>query len=185
MLKSRAPAIAIFSVLCAFFCLALANAQSRTTFPGKKSISKSPNGRYVIHNVDDDKLNPPHRLELEDSLTSSKVKLLDYDKSVEVLWSPAGSKFIVVDHAGSNLTESYVFVVDKSLRRINITDELQQKYPDSKHLFQNDHVFVEAVSWLKEDRIKIKVSGQGVADPNGFTEFFEYTLGGDFKKVSK
>jgi hypothetical protein len=185
MLKSRVPAIAVLAVLCGLLCLASANAQSHSTFPGKKSVSKSPNGRYVIHNVDDENLHPPHRLELEDTLTSSKVKLLDYDRSVDVLWSPAGSKFIVIDRAGSNLTESYIYIVDKSLRRINVSDELQQKYPESKRMFQNDHVYVEALAWQREDKIKVKVSGHGDADPNGFTEVFEYTLGGDFRKISK
>jgi hypothetical protein len=146
MVKSGVPAIALLAVLCGLLCLALANAQSHSTFPGEKSISKSSNGWYVVRNIDDENLHPTHRLELEDSLTRTKVKLFDYDRSVDVLWSPAGSKFIVIDYAGSDLTESYIYVIDKPLRRINVTDELQQKYPDSKRIFKNDHVYVEATA---------------------------------------
>jgi len=186
MLKSRALAIAMLASLCGVACVPSARAQSRDSFPGKKSVSKSPNGELEIRNFNGDKPDSPHRLELEDVKTAIRVKLLDYDHNVDVLWSSKGDKFVVIDHAGENLTESYVFIVDKTVHRINVTDELQQKLPETKHLFQNDHVFVEAVGWKKEDKIiKIKVFGQGAADPSGFTEYFEYTIGGDFKKVSK
>jgi hypothetical protein len=186
MQKSRALASTILAVLGGLACAASTHAQSRDSFPGKKSVSKSPNGELRIRNLDGDKPDSPHHLELEDARTAVRVKLLDYDHNVDVLWSSKGDKFVVIDHAGTNLTETYLFIVDKTVHRINMTDELQQKMPETRHFFQNDHVFVEALAWKKNDTIiKIKLFGQGVADPNGFTEFFEYTLGGDFKKVSK
>jgi hypothetical protein len=184
MFSGRTHAVAAFFVIGVLFCLGQAKAQTRRSFPGERSTSKSPNGRYVLHNIDDDTSEPSHQLILEDLSKHTSSKLISYNRSVDVLWSPGGSKLIVNDHGGSDFTEAYVFILGESLRKIDLTDELNRKYSGSARIFKNHHVYLEGISWLDEKRIKIKVFGYGEADPDGFVKFFEYTIAGVIKRVS-
>lgn len=71
-------------------------------FPGKTSTYPSSNGRYVLINVDDEKMEPPHKLLLKDAKTQEQTTLLSYNRWVAVLWSPSGSALIVNDHKESD-----------------------------------------------------------------------------------
>ncbi len=63
-------------------------------------------------------------------------------------------------------------------------DHFRRDFPGNPSLFQNDHVYIEATAWLAENKIRIKAYGHGDVDPNGFTNFFEYTLGDHIRRVA-
>jgi|HubBroStandDraft_6_1064221.scaffolds.fasta_scaffold04242_7 hypothetical protein len=176
---------AISFVLTIAFCFVLRATQSRQSFPGGRTTSKSPNGRYVIRNIDYDGSTPAHRLLLEDRSKKTSIQFFSYDRGVDLLWSPNGSRLILNDHGGSDFTDAYVFLLDDSSRRIKVTEELRTKYPDSARIFSNDHLYIEGVSWIDEETIRIKVSGYGGVDPKGYEAFFIYTLDGAIRKAPK
>lgn len=56
---------------------------------------------------------------------------------------------------------------------------------DNKSTFGNHHVYIESVKWLSENKVKIKISGYGDIDPEGFTLWYEYTFGDGFESLKK
>lgn len=176
---------AISFVLTIVFCSSLGARQSVQTFPGGRSSSKSPNGRYVIRNIDYDDSSPAHRLLLEDRSKKTSNQLFSYDRSVDILWSPSGSGLILNDYGGSNFTDAYIIFLDDSRRRVKVTEELRTMYPGSARIFSNDHLYIEGVAWLDEKTIRIKVSGYGGVDRKGYEAFFTYTLDGAIRRVPK
>jgi hypothetical protein len=152
-------------------------------FPGKSSNYPSPDGRYMLVNVDDASMNPPHKLLLRDNKTGGETTLLSYNRWVGVLWSPSGSALLVNDHKESDEADVYVFTLDPSTHRVSMLDQLRHDFPGDPSLFQNDHVYIEATAWITEKKIEVKAYGHGDVDPKGFTNFFEYTLGDHVQRV--
>jgi hypothetical protein len=74
------------------------------SFPGVRSESKSPNGRFVIKNSDSDVKDPAHTLKLVDGRNGSVIKIYQYGRGVGILWSPASDAFVINDHEGSNVS---------------------------------------------------------------------------------
>jgi len=167
------------------FCFVLRATQPVQSFPGGRTTSKSPNGRYLIRNIDFDGSSPAHRLLLEDRSNKTSIQLFSYDRSVDILWSPSGSKLILNDYGGSDFTDAYVILLDDSSRRIKVTEELRTKYPSSARIFSNDHLYLAGVAWIDEKTIRIKVSGYGGVDPKGYEAFFTYTLDGAIRTIPK
>jgi hypothetical protein len=113
----------------------------------------------------------------------TETTLLTYPRWIATLWSPRGDRLIVNDHAGSNYSDAYVFVFSHGVRHINIQEQLKRDFPGNPTLFQNDHVYIDGVRWMGENRIEIKVYGHGSANPGGFVEYFEYRLGAKISKL--
>jgi hypothetical protein len=152
-------------------------------FPGKSSTYPSPGGRYVLINVDDEKTEPPHKLLLKDAKTQEQTTLLLYNRWVGALWSPSGSALIINDHGESDQADAYVFTFDPSTHRVGMLDQFRRDFPGNPSLFQNDHVYIEATAWIAENKIRVKVYGHGEVDLNGFTNFYEYTLGDHIRRL--
>lgn len=152
-------------------------------FPGKESRNPSPNGLYVVVNVDNVKMTPSHELLIRNMKSGSLTPLLAYPRWVSTLWSPSGSALIVNDHAGSDYANAYVYIFGISPKRVSVVRELKKTLPDDTTLFQNDHVYVEGTQWIDDNTIKVKVYGHGPVNPNGFVRYFEYTLGGGIREL--
>lgn len=174
-------AIGPLAVTLAVGLLAAPQRQKIVVFPGKVSTSASPNHHYVLVNTDDERLVPPHRLYLLHSKSQTRVLLLGYPRWVGTLWSPKGNAVAVNDHAESDNSDCYVFLLSKPIKKMSIRRILHKEFPGDPTLFFNDHVYLDAVEWISADRLKIKAYGHGPQNPNGFVEFYEYRLGGRIK----
>ncbi len=160
-----------------------ANAQ-KISFPGVKSETKSPDGRYVIQNVDDEKREPAHTLTLIDTRNGSATKIYSYGRHVDVLWSPISSAFVVNDYEGSDASHPVLFTAPWTDRpadlREKLIDFLRLRH-EAKSVLRNDHVYFSAQKWLSGDRILCQVTGYGDVDPKGFTKRYVYRLGDGFR----
>jgi hypothetical protein len=108
-------------------------------FPGKPSALPSPDGRYVLRNVDSPKgPGPYHTIYLEDRHTGKKRKVYEYERSASVVWAPDSRRFAVNDYLGSNVSEAYIYSVDGRVSRIDVQDEIVRKVGSFRH-YQWDH----------------------------------------------
>jgi hypothetical protein len=151
------------------------------TFPEKRELP-SPDGRYVIRNVD---ANPApqqfsgvfHSLFLEERATGRSRKLCDYVRRVAVAWS-AGNRIIVTDYTNQRNSRVLVFAADESFEPVVIDKRnLEATLPDSQRVYlsKNDHAFVEASS-LQGDALVFRVWGYGAQNANGFRLICQYDL---------
>jgi hypothetical protein len=149
----------------------------KVAFPSSEGPAVSPDDRFAIVNVDSDK-EPYHTLYLEDRENQVRRKLLDYGRSVEVLWNPESTLFAVTDYMGSNVSECFVLSTDPNQQRIDIQNEIQRRITNPPELasLQNDHVYYAAIAWTTPTTLKVKVWGHGDVNPSGFTRFYTYTV---------
>ena len=158
----------------------------QATFPGREAECAGPGGHYVVVNVDPDvgrDPEAPHQLFLHDRLRNQKFKLLDYRRSVGVLWSPNGKSLAITDHAGSNLSNAYVFLLESGIRRIDIGEEFRRNAGSAAAVPRNHHAYLEATKWLDDTKLLVRLHGYEDENPDGFELIFEYTIEGGFQAV--
>jgi hypothetical protein len=153
-------------------------------FPGPFSEVSSLDGRFVLANVDSDE--PPyHVLYLREKAKSGQEKLLEYGRHASALWAPDGRGLVINDYGGSDYSNCLVFAVASARKHVDIRAELRKQLAGERLIFRNHHVYIEGVAWLGADKVKVKVSGYGDIDPKGFTLFYEYSLDGSFRLLSR
>jgi hypothetical protein len=159
------------------------SAQS-VSFPGTRSESKSPDGRFVIKNSDSDVEDLAHTLTLVDRRNGSVIKIYQYERGVDILWSPASDAFVINDHEGSNVSHPVLFREPWST---NFTD-LREKLIDflrsrnqAKSALENHHLYFTARRWLSDNEILCQVTGYGDVDPKGFTKHYVYKIDVGFR----
>jgi len=157
-------------------------------FPGKTCFATSPDGRYLIANIDVERpdqvsyLGDSHALYLFDLKTVSMRKIHRYGRGVTVVWAPDSSALFINERTGSDSSNVFVFLVTGS-RKIDVAQELKKKVPN-RSILENHHVYVEGVEWAGGQVLKVRVHGYGDRDPNGFELLYEYVVGNGLKRVS-
>jgi len=179
--RMNAYRVAITLSLALVMCtvpVAPQEASSRVSFPSARSEAVSPDRRFAIVNTDAD-TEPYHALSLEDRKTKSRRKILEYGRSVEVLWNPESTSFAVNDYAGSNLAECKVFSILPDRPPLDVSDQIRSGITNPKELAslrKNDHVYYAAVRWLSPEVLRVKVWGHGDENPSGFKRFYTIRL---------
>jgi hypothetical protein len=161
-----------------------ASAKKPVEFPGPQTQLKSPDGRYVVENLDSDR-EPHHTLRVINIETGALRVLCNYQRHVSVLWSPDGKKLVVNDYAGSDFSKVLIFSADQSSPPADIGAQLLRslKDPDRTSIADNDHVYFAVLNWEGNEAVKLKVWGLGEVDPKGFSRWYRYTLGGSFERI--
>ena len=172
-------------LLFSTFWILGASAQ-KVSFPGPKSETRSPDGRYAIRNVDDEEAQPPHSLTLIDSSSGKQYKIRDYGRHVEVLWSPASDAFIVNDFEGSDSTRPILYPLPWRDEEIDLLKELTdflRTRGEEKLVLQNDHVYLSVNRWLNSREVLCRLEAYGEASPHGsgFEGNYVYKLGKGFR----
>jgi hypothetical protein len=187
--RSQFAVVAITSVLGLLLAIsstfAFGAARKPVEFPGPQAQLKSKDGRYVLENVDSDK-EPHHTLLLKNAESGAVRTLCNYQRHVTVLWSPDGKKLVVNDYAGSDFSKVLIFSTEQDSPPEDVGAQLLhslQGSPDRKGLTDNHHVYFAASSWEGDESVRLKVWGYGQADPKGFSHWYQYTLGGSFRRL--
>jgi hypothetical protein len=151
---------------------------SRVSFPSTRSEAVSPDRRFAVVNTDAD-MEPYHTLSLENRKTKSRRKILEYGRSVEVLWNPESTSFAVNDYAGSNLAECKVFSLLPDRAPLDVGNKIRSDITNPKELAslqKNDHVYYAAVRWVSPEVLRVKVWGHGDENPSGFKRIYTVRL---------
>ncbi|MCI0595873.1 MAG: hypothetical protein L0Z48_04945 [candidate division Zixibacteria bacterium] len=177
----------IVKLLLLVLSVSFAMASERfSPFPGLSEVS-SPDGRYLLRNVDvEEGGGYNHKLFLRDTKTNTEREIYSYDRRVDALWSKDGKGLIINDHGGSDYTDCIVFQFNKEIEKYNVTVLLRSraiKY--KKSIVGNHHVYIEGEKWITNKRIKVRITGYGEVDPDGFSMWYEYAVGGKFKFIAK
>ncbi len=163
--------------------------QHGVEFPGRLCSVPSPDGRYLVLNIDREVdsqvryLGDNHALYLIDLKASRLTRIHPYGRHAKVLWSGSGSALVINDYVGSDFSDAILFVVP-GVAGTSIGVELR-KSAQGKRIFSNHHVYIEAVEWGPSDTLTIRVHGYGDSDPNGFEHWYQYSPGGNLKEIPR
>jgi hypothetical protein len=152
-------------------------------FPGKISKVISPDGRYILRNVDNLK-EPYHSIFLEDKKTGAKRKVYDYGRSVAIVWAPNSKLFAINDYAGSNLADTYILSVEQPIPTIDVQKEITRKV-SSFQQHKWDHDYFGVSRWIDDRRVSVYFWGHGGSPSTEFCECYVYTLNGSVQKCVK
>jgi len=168
-------------------CLLAAVANGQVAhFPGPQLGTRSPNGKYVIKNVDSDGAEPAHVLFLIDTKGGSKVRLRSYDRHVDILWSPLSKAFVINDYEGSDSARAFLY----SLPWVGGSVDLLKKltvYLRGRHkeniILKNDHVYLSVRRWVNSEEVLCRLEAYGEASPGGagFTAYYTYNINHGFQ----
>jgi hypothetical protein len=156
-------------------------------FPGPATKLESPDGKFIVENVDSDK-EPHHVLLLRTKRTDKVRTLYAYRRQVGVLWSPDGSKVVVNDYAGSDFSTSLVFFVGPEIPPLDLKEGvlgLLKGSPELRSITDNGHVYFEVARWDGNNAVRLKVWGYGEIDPKGFSRKYLYDLRGHLRRLDR
>ena len=164
--------------------LILGASAKQASFPGSKSETKSPDGRYTIRNMDDLHADPAHSLILIDSKSGKEDKVYEYGRHVDVLWSPASDALIINDHGGSDFSRAVLLTLPSGEKHGDLWKELTkflESRGDAQTALGNGHVYFTVEKWLNDREFRCKLTGYGPANPKGFTQRYIYEIGQGFR----
>lgn len=148
-------------------------------FPGA-AAAKDPTGRYAIDLADGG--GGRRQLRLTVLATGAARPLLTLERSAIVFWSPDGNAVAIAVRRDAD--HGTVLLVTPG--RPGETDLLPAlaaalgPFPEQR---DNRRVILDVVRWLDASRIRLRLSGVGTRDPEGFSELFDYELGGKFRRA--
>jgi hypothetical protein len=167
------------SILLTFFLVwSIVSFGQAAKFPGPNSKLTSPDGRWVLQNVNPDS-KQPRTIFLKDKTTGKTRKICEYGRSVGLLWSPNSRRFALNDRAGSDYTETSILSVDETVRKIDVQDAILR---DAKAQMPScDHCYFGVSRWLDDRSVVVFGSGYGNGSPL-FCLCYIYTLNGKVRK---
>ena len=152
-------------------------------FPSATNKTKSPNGSYMLVNVDHpDEIDADgdwHSIFLVDAKTGGKTLFYKYGRGVDVVWSPDSNAVVVNDYWGSNVSRSVLFALNRSNQRVDIGEMLMKSnrpQREKESIETADHVYASVVKWLNKKTVVFKIYGYNGVDPNGFTLIYAYDV---------
>jgi hypothetical protein len=133
-------------------------ARPKCTFPGTVNACRSPNGQWILHwQETKEKESSRHVLvEERNAIPGTFIKVLPFNRSVDVLWSPQSTYFAVTDHTGSS--DSTLFVVEPvSLPVFNVEDDFKRTLQGQQRFYANGHRYFNALHWRTASTLVFEV----------------------------
>jgi hypothetical protein len=154
-------------------------------FPGTEHEVASPDGVHAIVWAEPRANDPQfkHHLLMLDRRTNRTSPLMPFFRHVRVEWAPAGRYVAVTCACGSDFSDVSVFDTEHPGKGLAVAKELQRRVGRIRVL-DNHHAYVEALGWLDDAALRIRVWGYGERSPKGFDWQYVFDLGGGATLVS-
>lgn len=160
--------------------LALAAAPPEpVSFPGA-SVAKDPTGRFAIELASGEA--GRHELRLTVLSTGAARPLLAFSRSATVYWAPEGNAVAVAVRRDADHATVLLFLPERA-GETDLSAELARALGPLPEQTGNRRVLLDVVRWLDAKRLRLRLSGVGKRDPEGFSELFDYEVGGRFKRA--
>jgi hypothetical protein len=130
-------------------------AEPTCTFPSTTDACRSPDGRWVLR-WQEATASTPHVLFAERRGNDRSVRLLTFNRSITVLWSPDSTYAAITDRSGSS--ESGVLVAELSSGTVtNAEDEMHRTLKSQPPIYANGHRYFSARRWKSNTQLTFEV----------------------------
>lgn len=142
----------------------------------------SPNRKWTLIFEFSD-VNKPRKLWIQRKGSGERTLVRDFDRSLDVSWSPDSQHFFVNDASGSTDTLCYVYGPE-TLRPMNVLELLTSASRRASN-FEADHFYVEAKHWVGSDELLVTVMGYLSSTPPkpGFSGTYRINLNGSVRTI--
>jgi hypothetical protein len=174
-MRSSSPSLrlALAGLLIPVFAVGAETGPSGVRFPGARDTVVAPSGRYAavwVH-AGQTSQGTQHELLLKDLASERSWPLQAFAHWVAVLWAPSGTRLAVTEGVGSDRSEVWVYRTDELSLPFDVGKALAaQRKGGLDFAAGADHRYFEAVEWLQETELTVRVWGYRGAKP------FERTL---------
>jgi hypothetical protein len=151
--------------------------QVRCTFPGKSQRCSSPRDLWQVE-WREPSGNRGHTLWLKATGVGTPMKLLEFERSADLLWSSDGRSLALTDHAGSSESVLWVFTGPTLLPAVNVEDRLRASLGELPEIFRNGHRYLEALGWVRADLLRFRVRAYDNKPGKEYKGTFRYDLSG-------
>jgi hypothetical protein len=151
--------------------------QVTCTFPGVPRSCSDPQGRWEVE-WQEPAGGTGHLLWLKSVARGTKNRLLEFDRSVELFWSPGGRALAITERAGSNESVLRVFAGPGLRQSVNVEARLRKSLGRLPEIFDNGHRYFEALGWLSADVLRFRVRAYDSEPGKGYEGTFRYELAG-------
>lgn len=156
-------------------------AQSPCTFPGKIEVCRDPTDRRRIQ-WQESSGSAAHILWLRHSGDGVRSKLLEFNRSVDVLWSPNGQYMAITNHLLSDESVLMVFSGRRFERSDRVDEKLVGSLGEIPEIFRNGHRYFVAVRWINADRLQFRVRAYDSEPGKEFVGMFQYDVTGRVRR---
>jgi len=151
-------------------------------FPGPEEGCKDPRGRWILEWREKPSDEGHHELWVRSIPAATRTRLLEFDRSVDILWSPDGHAVAIADYSGSSDTTLYVASEDDWTRLVNVEDRLRASLGSVRAIYQNGHRYFEPMNWPRPDQLLFRVRAY---DSQQYVGLFRYDLTGKVSRAAK
>jgi hypothetical protein len=167
------PLILASSLVC---CVGVRGETRNTcTFPGTPTHCSDPRGQWDIE-WREPSGSGRHVLWLR--AAGARTKLLEFDRSVEVMWSPDGRALAVTDRTGSSGSVVRVFTGGTLHQVVTVEKPLRTSLGGLPEIFANGHRYFEAVGWVNNEVLQFRVRAYDREPGKEYVGLFRYNLAG-------
>jgi hypothetical protein len=151
--------------------------QARCTFPGNNQHCSSPRGVWEVE-WREPSGDGRHVLWLK-TTSGTPRKLLEFDRSADLLWSPDGRALAVTDHAGSSESLLWVFTGPALGPAVNVEDRLRGSLGTLPEIYRNGHRHFEALGWVTSGILRFRVRAYDSESGKEYRGYFRYHVSGN------
>ena len=133
---------------------------AETEFPNilkPEAFNPSPSGSYRLYDENHDQ-EPYHSLYLKSETSGASVKVLDFNRHVEVSWKPDSQYFYVNNYYGSDVSDCILFAV-RALKGVSVGHILRKSLRSEAVFFRGDPLYITCAQWQGSDVVEVSVSG--------------------------
>lgn len=126
-------------------------------FPGIAHQSMSPDGKYILLNIDHDR--PPyHTLNLRNQINGSESEILSYSRHIEISWAQNSRVYFINNYSNSDISDCIVRDVYAGLQVGSFRNILIREGIISRRVSAG-HLYISCLRWLNPGRISLLIRG--------------------------
>jgi hypothetical protein len=152
-------------------------------FPGTTTVCEAPGKRTRV-NWQEASEGRRHRLLLSNADGGGALKLLDFDRSVEIFWAPDGNTLAITDRGGSDFAAIWVASVKRPGNLANVEERFIAALGRPAAIYRNGHRYFEAIRWVDNAALLFQVRAYDSTPGKEYTARFVYHLDGRVAPVT-
>ena len=130
-------------------------------------------------------VNKSRKLWIQHRGSSGRKLVREFDRSLDISWSPDSQHFVVNDASGSGETRPYVYD-PATLQSVELAVLIAKASPKADDYLGADHSYLDAKRWINSHELLIKMMAYFSEPPPhrpGFAGTYRVDLSGSVQKV--
>lgn len=192
--RSNVAALLALLALCSSGCPGVAQAKSApaTHTPlirlpqGALTTVASPDQKWKLI-FEFQSVYETRKLWIQPKGSNRRTLVREFQRSLDISWSPDSRHFFVNDRSASGETRPYIYE-PASLQAIDLAELVGKASPKAADYLGSDHSYLEATRWINSQEVILKLTSYFSEPPPqrpGFSGTYRVNLGGTVRRLKE